>query len=178
MPAAGAVTLKAKVTVPAGATGPGTSWRLKPQVVLSCGFCEPRRTGLAPPLVRVQASATGPEPGPPRCAAPDRPAARYHRERSSHRLDSRLARGHGGHRGWRDRGGGRGLPGRARDRRTPPVPDGDFDCHSLYQPLPDPLESAIVRTTRDAFRTAQRTCPEAHFNAGIYSASYFTRIAR
>src|SRR5215471_11348395 len=53
LPGAGAVTLKAKVTVPPGATGPGTSRRLKPQAVLSCGLCEPRRTGLAPPLVQV-----------------------------------------------------------------------------------------------------------------------------
>ena len=58
------------------------------------------------------------------------------------------------------------------------VPDGDSDCHSLYQPLPDPLESAIVRATGGAFRTAQRTCPEADCHPGIHLASHLARTAR
>src|SRR4051812_8705773 len=49
----GAVTVKLNVVAPPGGTSAGRSTRLMPQVLLSCGFCAPRRYELVPPAIQT-----------------------------------------------------------------------------------------------------------------------------
>ena len=51
-PVVGAVAVKVKVAFAPTAIGDeGNATRVKPQVVLSCGFCDPNRKGFAPVFV-------------------------------------------------------------------------------------------------------------------------------